>query len=248
MTILLTNDDGLGAPGLVALEAALGGKHDVWVVAPDREMSGQSHSITLNEGLKVHRFPDRRFSVRGTPVDCVNLALQVLLESPPDLVVSGINRGPNLGTDILYSGTCAAAREAALRGVPSVAVSYASFTGPWEFERFAAFVGANLVILHDLWDSDRFLNINWPAGAAREPKVRMTRPGRRRYRDEMVCFRSPRGGEYWFLQPASVESIDEEGTDARAVHDGCVSVGPVALEPSLAPWDSIHGTITWRGE
>ena len=133
MILLLTNDDGLGAPGLDALESKLRNVHDVWTIAPVREMSGQSHSITLNEGLKLNRFPDRRFAVHGTPVDCVNLGFQAVMPRLPDLVISGINKGPNLGTDILYSGTCAAAREAALRGVPSVAVSFASLTGPWEY-------------------------------------------------------------------------------------------------------------------
>jgi 5'-nucleotidase len=247
MTILITNDDGLDAPGLTALEDVLCEDHQVWVIAPDREMSGQSHGITLNEGLKVDRLPERRFAVRGTPVDCVNLGLQAIMDSPPQLVISGINKGPNLGTDILYSGTCAAAREAALRGVPSVAVSFASFVGPWIYEEAAAFIGENLEVLRNIWKEDLFINVNWPESPREGPEVRMTRPGKRRYRDEMVRFRSPRGGEYWFLQPAAVESTDEEGTDTRAILDGCVSVGLISLEPVLAPSAAIRDTISWRG-
>lgn len=246
MTILITNDDGLGAPGLVALEESFR-DHEIWVVAPDREMSGQSHSITLNEGLKVHRLSERQFAVRGTPADCVNLALQAFMKSPPDLVISGINKGPNLGTDILYSGTCAAAREAAFRGIPAIAVSYASFTGPWLFRRTAAFMAANIMTLRDMWDDDRFINVNWPEKPRALQEVMITRPGIRRYKDEMVRFQSPKGGEYWFLRPAAVEASDDVGTDTRTVRDGCVSVSPITLEPTLAPVTSIHDTISWRG-
>lgn len=247
MILLLTNDDGLEAPGLSALERELCDSHEVWTVAPDREMSGQSHSITLNEGLKLTRKEERRFSVRGTPVDCVNLSFQALLPRLPDLVISGINKGPNLGTDILYSGTCAAAREAVLRGVPSIAVSFASLTGPWEYGGTASFIAENLENFLELWDENCFININWPAGHPGEPGVRITRPGKRRYKDEMVSFRSPRGGEYWFLQPASIESSDEAGTDTRTVIDGDISVGPVAVEPTLALNHAIHDRMLWRG-
>ena len=247
MIILLTNDDGLGAPGLEALEKALAADHQVWTVAPDREMSGRSHGITLNEGLKIVRHPDRRFAVRGTPVDCVNLALQALMVSPPDLCISGINRGPNLGTDIVYSGTCAAAREAAFREIPAIAASYASFRGPWDYEAAAEYIAGNLDILLDLWRPDRFININWPEQAVRPRVVEITRPAYRRFRDKMVCFNSPRGGEYWFLQTASIESSEEEGTDARAVRDGRISVAPVSLEPVLAPIGAIHDTMVQRG-
>jgi 5'-nucleotidase len=236
MILLLTNDDGPGAPGLDALESELRNTHDVWIVAPEREMSGQSHSITLNEGIKLNRFPDRHY-----------LSIQVLLPRLPDLVISGINKGPNLGTDILYSGTCAAAREAALRGIPSVAISIASFTGPWEYGKAASFLSGNLKNLIDMWDKDRFLNINWPENYQTDSQVVITRPGKRRYKDEMVSFRSPRGGEYWFLQPAAIESSDDEGTDTRTIFNGDISVSPVAVEPSFAPSISIHDRMEWRG-
>ncbi|MCK5249278.1 MAG: 5'/3'-nucleotidase SurE [Spirochaetaceae bacterium] len=247
MILLLTNDDGLNAPGLEALENELRNTHDVWTVAPDREMSGQSHSITLNEGLKLNRFPDQRFAVHGTPVDCVSLSFQALLPGLPDLVISGINKGPNLGTDILYSGTCAAAREAALRGIPSVAVSFASFTGPWEYGKVASFLSGNLGNLINMWDEDCFININWPANYQAESRVVITRPGKRRYKDERVSFRSPRGGEYWFMQPAAIASSDDDGTDSRTIINGDISVSPVAVEPSLAPSSSIHDKMEWRG-
>ncbi len=248
MILLLTNDDGLGAPGLNALEEVLRDSHEVWVLAPDKEMSGQSHSITMNEGLKISRFPEsHRIAVHGTPVDCVNIAFQAVMPYLPDLVISGINKGPNLGTDILYSGTCAAARESSLRGVPSVSVSYASFTGPWEFEKAASFIADNLQNLVNLWNKDNFININWPEKYRGDSVIEFTRPGKRRYKDEMVCFHSPRGGEYWFLQPAAIESSEEKGSDTLAAVNGSISISTIAVEPSLAPESSIHDMIEWRG-
>ncbi|MCG8452852.1 MAG: 5'/3'-nucleotidase SurE [Spirochaetales bacterium] len=233
MTILLTNDDGLGAPGLEALRNELIPHHDVWVVAPESEMSGRSHGITLHEGLKVHSEGSQCFAVRGTPVDCVNLALSALMPLAPDLVISGINKGPNLGTDILYSGTCAAAREAVIRGVCGIAVSLATQAAPWDYGDAAKFVSQGIAHWSQDWDSHCFWNINVPdsKGAL---EVRQTVPGTRKYHNEMVCFRSPRGGEYWFLQPASIESSDKEGTDTRAIQDGCISIGQVLVEP-VAP-------------
>jgi 5'-nucleotidase len=177
----------------------------------------------------------------------VNLAFQAILPQKPDLVISGINKGPNLGTDILYSGTCAAAREATLRGVPSLAVSFASLTGPWDFDRAASFISLNLENLLGLWDEERFININWPENAGKDSAVLFTRPGRRRYLDEMVSFRSPRGGEYWFLQPAAIESSEDEGTDIQAVFEGDISISPIAVEPVSAPGQDIHDMIEWRG-
>jgi len=248
MIILLTNDDGYEAPGLKAMEEALDDSHDIWILAPEREMSGQSHSITLTEGIKISRFPgEQRFSVHGTPVDCVNLASRALLPRPPDLVISGINKGPNLGTDILYSGTCGAAREAALMGIPALAVSFASLTGPWEYGPAASFIADNLQILTGLCDSDSFVNINWPEGPQRNRNVVFSRPGRRRYLDEMVSFSSPRGGEYWFLQPAGIESSDEPGTDTRSIKDGRISISVIAAEPVSATEQLIHDMISWRG-
>jgi 5'-nucleotidase len=123
MRLLLTNDDGIHSDGIQALIRGLEGAHEVWVVAPSVEASGGSHSITLHDVLKIRRLSDRRFSCRGTPADCVMVALLGLVPADIDLVISGINHGPNLGTDILYSGTAAGARQGALMGVPSVALS-----------------------------------------------------------------------------------------------------------------------------
>ena len=247
MTILLTNDDGLDAPGLEVLERILGADHDLWVVAPDREKSGASHGITLLEGIKVLQHGDKRFSVRGTPADCINIALQAVLPISPDFVISGINKGPNLGTDIVYSGTCAAAREASLHNVPSMAASLATLTGPWDYRPAARFISENLRNLFSLWTENGFINLNIPPILNPGCVPKMTRPGRRRYLDEMVCFRSPRDGDYWFFQPASIESSDEEGTDTRSAMDGEISLSLVNAEPTLAPIAPIHDTMDWRG-
>ena len=248
MILLLTNDDGLGAPGLSALELALKDAHEVWVLAPDREMSGQSHSITLNEGLKISRFPDeRRIAVHGTPVDCINIAFQAIMPRLPDLVISGINKGPNLGTDIVYSGTCAAARESVFRGVPALSVSHASLSGPWDFGETASFIAENLLKFMELGNKNSFININWPEKSSKPMKVEFTRPGKRRYKDKLVRFQSPRGGEYWFLQPAKVEFSQERGTDTRALMDGSISISHIAVEPTVTPDLPIHDMIDWRG-
>jgi len=253
MNIFLTNDDGLGSPGLNALENELGKKHSLWTVAPEKEMSGQSHSITLIEGLKLNRVSENRFSVRGTPVDCINLGFQAVIPSKPDLMISGINRGPNLGTDIVYSGTCAAAREAGLRGIPSIAVSCSSMKGPWNYSEAAAFIAENLENFLELWQPDVFLNINWPDNSGNKKnkkKVRLTFPGKRRYKDKLISFVSPRGDEYWFLEPASVISEDAEGSDSHAVNNGDISISRVFLEPAAVYNSSdneLHDKISWEG-
>lgn len=247
MTLLLTNDDGLDAPGLDALERSLRTEHELWVVAPDREKSGTSHGITLLEGIKVLQHGDNRFSVRGTPADCINIALQAVLPVFPDFVISGINKGPNLGTDIVYSGTCAAAREASLHSLPSMAASLATLTGPWNYTPVARFISENLENLFSFWTESGFLNLNFPSFLSPGSVPKITRPGRRRYLDEMVCFRSPRGGDYWFFQPASIESSDEDGTDTRSIMDGEISLSLVNAEPTPAPIASIHDTMEWRG-
>jgi len=250
MNIFLTNDDGLGSPGLNALENELGKKHSLWTVAPEKEMSGQSHSITLIEGLKLNRVSENRFSVRGTPVDSVNLGFQAVIPSKPDLMISGINRGPNLGTDIVYSGTCAAAREAGLRGIPSIAVSCSSMKGPWNYTEAAAFIAENLENFLELWQPDIFLNINWPDNFSGNSRVRLTYPGKRRYKDKLISFVSPRGDEYWFLEPASVISEDTEGSDAQAVNIGDISISKILLEPASvykSSDENLHDKISWGG-
>jgi 5'-nucleotidase len=230
--ILLTNDDGVDAPGLRALEAALGHLGEVWTVAPAHERSTSSHSVTLGSPLFVLRAARRRFAVSGTPVDALFVGLGCLLPRRPALVVSGINVGPNLGTDTIYSGTVAAAREAALRGIPAVAVSLVRGSDWTAAARPAAEVvrlvlrAGRAAISAD--GRGALLNLNVPA----HPRggIRLTRLGRRTYPEEVELRRSPRGGMYAWIGGYPVGSDRTPGTDTRAVSDGFVSATLLTMD------------------
>src|ERR1700704_4721519 len=207
--ILVTNDDGVHAPGLAALASALDELGDVYVVAPDREQSAVGHALTLHRPLRVTTIGERRFSVNGTPSDCVNLAVLGLLPERPILVAAGINHGSNLGDDVTYSGTVSAAMEGTLLGVPSIAVSLVEGDEFAEAARGAR-QGAMRVLVSGL-PSMTLLNVNVPAGV---PKgVRLTRLGHRVYSGKIVEQADPRGrAHYWIgAGPPEWETLD--GTD-----------------------------------
>lgn len=229
MTILLCNDDGYDAPGLNALEAELSVLGPVVVVAPDREQSGAAHSLTLNHPLRVHQVAENRYRVEGTPTDCVNLAVfQLLKDRRPDLVVSGINRGYNLGDDVTYSGTVAAALEGVLLQIPSFAISLTS-RGGQDFGPAARVAGqvARLVLANGL-PKDTLLNINVPSGEPKE--MRITRQGRRIYTEGVVERIDPQGrAYYWIGGPAPSWQPDPQ-SDFAAVQRGEVSVTPLHLD------------------
>src|SRR6266540_6380318 len=195
--VLLSNDDGIHAPGLEALAAAFEGD-EVWVVAPDREQSASSHAISLHRPLRMHELMPRWYSVDGTPTDAVYMGLNhVLREARPDVVVSGVNHGPNLGNDVLYSGTVAAAMEAALLGVHAIAVSLAS-APPHDFEPAARFATALARrIVQSAPPAPLLLNVNVPPGPVRG--YRFTRLGRRTYGSEVVEKVDPRGRKYYWI-------------------------------------------------
>lgn len=230
MLILVTNDDGIQSPGLHVLADALRGLGRVVVVAPDRERSAISHALTLHSPLRAAEQGADRWAVDGTPTDCVNLGIHGLLREKPDLVVSGINQGANLGDDLTYSGTVAAAMEATLMGVPAMAVSLAAdrfsgedflWGGRWA-ARLAAMVGK-----HGL-PADTFLNVNVPAG---QPLgMKLTRQGKRRYADAVVRNTDPRGRTYYWIGAGQLLFHDLEGTDVHAVDRGWVSVTPLHLD------------------
>jgi len=231
MRILLTNDDGIASPGLRALQAALEPLHEVWIVAPDSNRSGSSHSITLGTPSRFRRNGEREYTCWGTPADCVLVALMGLVPAPVDLVLSGINLGPNLGTDILYSGTAAAARQAAFMGRPAVACSLAAYAPPYELEYGARFLARNLEVFTSLWAEDHFLNINFPSRpSSAEPAV--TFPSRRVYKDTLVRFEAPNGDLYCFLGGQRPGAVEESGTDYRAVEQGWISLSPILIHPS----------------
>lgn len=231
MRILLTNDDGIGSPGLRVLAEALQPEHEVWVVAPDTNRSGSSHSITLGTPSRFHRAAEREYACWGTPADCVLIALLGLVPAPVDLVLSGLNLGPNLGTDIVYSGTAAAARQGAFMGRPAVACSLATYSPPYHLEFPAAFLASNLEVFRSLWAEDHFLNINFPNSPAPATPV-VTRPARRIYKDALVRFEAPNGDLYCFLGGQTPAAALEQDSDHQAIELGRISLSPILIHPA----------------
>ncbi len=237
----------MASPGLAALRRALERDHEVWVVAPDAERSGCSHAITVNRPVVTLETGERVFACGGTPVDCVNMALAHLLPQRPDVVVSGINLGGNLGTDVLYSGTAAAARHAALNGLPAIAVSVAG-SPPWRFERAAAFVAANLDLAAGLCPagSHRFLNVNVPNAARGPLAARAAGMARTYYTAEGSRFAAPTGEVYYFYRGRLAVDGDGQGSDVAVVLSGSIAVTLVECHPvEAAPLD--EGLFRTRG-
>lgn len=235
--VVLTNDDGIGAEGLQTLKSHLQCLPGVElaVVAPDRERSASGHSITIHQPLQVQPLPDqgttRSWAVNGTPADCTKLAIQALLERRPHLVVSGINRGPNLGQDVYYSGTVSAAVESALLGVPALAVSLTAFEQlDYGFAaQFAA--GAAWQVLKKGLPPGTLLNINVPALAPGQiAGVAVTRLGVRRYRDAFDRRVDPRGRVYYWLTSESPDHEEPDDTDIGAIRRNLVSITPIRLD------------------
>jgi len=227
--ILVSNDDGVHAPGLAALVGAFP-DDEVWVVAPDREQSASSHSISLHRPLRVVELGPRRFAVDGTPTDAVYMGLNLLLrDRRPDLVLSGVNNGPNLGTDVLYSGTVAAAMEGALLGCSAIAVSLAS-PPPHDFRHAAAFAGALARrLISNPPPAPALLNVNVPSGPVKG--YRFVRLGRRTYGNEVVENRDPRGRKYYWIGGEGAVNEDIPHSDCNCVfQDGLVSVTPIHLD------------------
>jgi 5'-nucleotidase len=237
MRILLTNDDGISSDGIAALIRALSRVHDVWVVAPETEKSGGSHSITLKDSIRLRLVGDQRYSCRGTPADCVLVAVLGIVPQPIELVISGINHGPNLGTDILYSGTAAGARQGALMGVPSVAMSL-NARPPFDFDPAADFAARNLEIFRELGTDDHFLNINFPADGNAQSEPRITFPSRRIYRETLSTHTAPNGDVFCFMSGTPPDTHPEEGSDGMVVTHGRISISPIHAHPRN--WASIE--------
>ncbi len=212
--------------------------HDVWVVAPETEKSGGSHSITLRDSIRVRKLGDRLFSCRGTTADCVMVSVLGLVPAGIELVISGINHGPNLGTDILYSGTAAGARQGALMGIPSVALSTARYAPPFDFIAGAEFAARNLEIFRELGTDDHFLNINFPSTASRDCETVITFPSRRIYRDELSTYTAPNGDIYCFMGGELPDAHPEEGSDCMVLTQGRISISPIHAHPRN--WASIE--------
>jgi 5'-nucleotidase len=227
--ILVTNDDGIYSEGIKLLAEALGAEGRVVVVAPDREQSATSHSLTLHRPLRIRQLEEDWWAVDGSPTDCVNLGiLHLFKDEPPDLVASGINFGSNLGDDVTYSGTVSATFESSLLGIPSLAFSQKVGKG-FSFERGARFARR---MVHELFSSggvaaDLLLNVNFPDGEF--GGVEITRLGRRVYQQSIIERTDPRGRKYYWIA-GTPEWKEEEGTDFAAIDAGKVSITPLHLD------------------
>lgn len=243
MLIMLTNDDGVMSPGLRILADAFKGLGRVVVVAPDRNRSAVAHALTLDAPLRADEIKPDVFAVDGTPTDCVNLGVHGLLCQMPDLIVSGINRGSNIGDDITYSGTVCAAMEAALMGVPAFAVSLDSLKPDAENLPLAADFSRHLaqqVLRHGL-PADTFLNVNVPAGQVRDAVL--TRQGKRRYGDAVIRNEDPRGRNYYWIGGGDLGFEDIPGSDCNALDEGHISITP--LHTNLTNDESLQNLSTW---
>ena len=236
MRLLVTNDDGVHSPGILALKTALDAVADVTVVAPERPRSATGHAITLHKPLRLHRsrMADGQpaWSTNGTPADCVTLGLLEVMGGTADLVVSGINHGPNLGWDIHYSGTVSAAFEAVMIGVPSIAVSVTSWADEIRWEALAKLTADLAIWLQDHPLPPRtLLNVNAPNVPTEKLNgVEITRLGSRQYVDRLYKRTDPAGRAYFWLGGKLLDDRAEPGTDVRAVADGKVSITPLQLD------------------
>lgn len=247
--ILLSNDDGISAPGLYALYESMKSVGDVQVVAPESEQSAVGHAITLKNPLRTFQFKRNGnffgIAVSGTPADCIKIALAELLERKPDLVVSGVNQGNNTGVDIIYSGTVSAATEGAINGIPSIAVSLTSFTSR-EFDTAAEFARkVALSVLEKGLPNSTFLNINVPSLKPDEIKgVLWTRQGLSRYVEKFIQRIDPKGRPYYWMGGNKVGIGEELDTDDRAIMEGYISITPIHYD--LTDHESLKKLSKWE--
>jgi len=231
MIILITNDDGIDSPGIKSLASYFNVLGELWVVAPDRERNAIGRALTLHRPLRVQNKTARRFAVNGTPSDCVNLAINRLLPEKPKLVVSGINKGGNLGDDISYSGTISAAFEATILGIPAFAISLATRKN-FKFKPAALFAARLAkVILKQGLPPDTFLNVNVPDTDGREISAfKITRQGKSIYDNAIVEKVDPRGGKYYWLGGTDIKCKKIPGSDFATVSQDFISITPLKTD------------------
>lgn len=247
MRILVTNDDGYLALGIRALATAAAHHGDVQVVAPDREQSATSHSLTMHHPLRVRSVRDT-FVVDGTPTDCVVLAMGELMEPPADFVFSGINHGANLGDDVLYSGTVAGAMEATILGIPAAAISYTG-RDPEAIEAWTPTVSDLIgqVLARETFPKETLLNVNLPPIPPDQVAgIRVTRLGRRAYEGSLTRSHDPSGREYFWIGGGESKWWGGEDSDFRAIDDGHISVTPLHLD--LTNFDLLNDIRGWELE
>jgi len=245
-TILVTNDDGIHAEGIQVLADALNPIGTVWIVAPQQEQSAVGHSLTLHRPLRIQKADEKRFAVDGTPTDCVCLAVNSLMDKKPDLLVSGINTGGNMGDDITYSGTVSAAWEGTLLGIPSFAIStLCDDKDVFHFGPAADFASrlARAVLRNGL-PANTLLNVNVPnTDGAPITQYRITRQGRRIFGDPIVEKIDPRGKKYYWIGGSFLGFEDIPNSDLLAVHQDFISITPILLE--LTNHASIENLLQW---
>lgn len=243
MRILVSNDDGVHAEGIRILSEALGACGEVIVVAPDRNRSGASHSLTLEVPLRVTRIGETGFhAVKGTPTDCVHLAVNELVRPEPDMVVAGINHGANLGDDVIYSGTVAAATEGRHLGYPSIAISLVGKTHFATAAHYAALLVKGLM-KYPL-PADQILNVNVPDLPLDQIKgIRVTRLGNRHRAESVICTEDPRGQPIYWIGPPGSQQDAGDGTDFAAIEQGYVSITPLTID--MTAYDSLAGLGAW---
>ncbi len=248
MRLLVSNDDGVLAPGIIALAQALRELGEVTVMAPDRDRSGASNSLTLGQPLSVHELELNRYSVNGTPTDCVHLALGGFLAETPDIVVSGINNSANMGDDTLYSGTVAAAMEGRNLGLPAVAVSLCSADHKGKHFESAARAAVSVVrqLMQDKLPSDTLLNVNVPDLPWEEIKgYEVTRLGMRHRGEPSIRQFDPRGRAIYWIGAAGPEADGGPGTDFDAIRRGYVSITPITMD--LTRYTAMDTVKRWVG-
>jgi 5'-nucleotidase len=249
MRVLVSNDDGVDAPGIRILAAGLReAGHDVLVVAPDRDRSGASNSLTLDMPVRVVRHDDHTWRVYGTPTDCVHVAITGMLDVEPDLVVSGINNTANLGDDVIYSGTVAAAMEGRFLGLPAVAMSLASADHRGLHYETAARAAVEIIarLATDPLPADTILNVNVPDMAWDDIRgFEVTRLGNRHRAEPCVPQADPRGRTWWWIGAAGAAQDAGPGTDFHAVRDGCISITPIHVD--LTRFQALEQVSSWVG-
>jgi 5'-nucleotidase len=255
MHILVTNDDGIASPGLHALARAMRPLGQVWVVAPDRERTAAGHALTLHKPLRITRVGPRIFAIDGTPTDCVNLALKKLLRRTPALVVSGINRGVNLGDDVTYSGTVSAALEGTIMGIPSIAVSQE--TGRIFRHEAAAFYASRVAraVLRYGLPAETLLNVNVPdRPKARIAGVRVAALSRRRFDEPIIEKTDPHGRKYYWIAGTRVSWSRQSDSDHELLRRGFVTLTPIHLDVThheameqLREWEALIANGRKRG-
>jgi 5'-nucleotidase len=251
MNILLTNDDGINSDGLQKLAEALRSRHKVTIVAPDINRSGISHALSiLNDPVKLSRLEEDVWSCSGFPAECVIIGIRNVLSEPPDLVLSGINKGANLGTDIIYSGTAAAARQAGLAGIPGIALSLADI-GNFYWDMASSWAADHLEELFAFWREETFVNVNIPNISKGPLGIISSWPAVKIYKDTISVKNARDGSIYCFMEAGEEITTYESGSDCDVVSRNYVSVSPIynypAVIKNLCPGAPDYAAVAARG-